>query len=132
MPREEATGFGVMQVDDNDRIVDFVEKPTDPPAMPGKPDLALASMGIYVFHTDFLFEQLRRDAADPEFHPRFRQGHHSLARGEGAKRWRIASPAPACVPRRKRDAYWRDVGTVDAYWEANIDLTDVVPRPRPL
>ena len=80
VPRMEATGFGVMHVDETDRIVEFVEKPKDPPGMPDKPDMALASMGIYVFETKFLFEQLRRDAADPEFEPRFRQGHHSLCR----------------------------------------------------
>ncbi len=66
VPREDATGFGVMQVDDNDRIVSFLEKPADPPGMPGKPDRSLASMGIYVFNTGFLFEQLRRDTADPD------------------------------------------------------------------
>ena len=64
VPREEATGFGVMHVDETDRIVDFLEKPADPPGMPDKPDMALASMGIYVFTTKFLFEQLRRDAKD--------------------------------------------------------------------
>src|SRR6186713_215017 len=62
VPRMEATGFGVMHVDETDRIVQFVEKPKDPPGMPDKPDMALASMGIYVFETEFLFEQLRRDA----------------------------------------------------------------------
>ena len=63
--RQDATGFGVMQVDDNNRILSFLEKPADPPGMPGKPDRTLASMGIYVFNTGFLFEQLRRDNADP-------------------------------------------------------------------
>ena len=66
VPRMEATGFGVMHVDENDNITAFVEKPKDPPGIPGEPDMALASMGIYVFETEFLFEQLRRDAADPE------------------------------------------------------------------
>src|SRR5689334_1866607 len=65
VPRMEAVGFGVVHVDENDRIIDFVEKPADPPAIPGKPDSAFASMGIYVFHTKFLIEELRRDAADP-------------------------------------------------------------------
>ncbi|MDP3898164.1 MAG: sugar phosphate nucleotidyltransferase, partial [Mesorhizobium sp.] len=65
VPRLEATGFGVMHVDDKDRIIAFVEKPDDPPAMPDKSDFALASMGIYVFRTKFLMDQLRRDAADP-------------------------------------------------------------------
>ena len=66
VPRAEASGFGVMHVDDNDRIIVIPgEAEADPPAMPGKPDMALASMGIYVFDTEFLFDQLRRDAADP-------------------------------------------------------------------
>ena len=64
VPRMEATGFGVMHVDAEDRIVSFLEKPKDPPGMPDKPDMALASMGIYVFEREFLFEELRRDAAD--------------------------------------------------------------------
>ena len=66
-------------------IVNFVEKPKDPPGMPDKPEMALASMGIYVFETEFLFEQLRRDAADLGFEPRFRQGHHPLALSSTAK-----------------------------------------------
>ena len=80
VPRMDAVGFGVMHVDESDRIIKFVEKPKDPPGMPDKPDMALASMGIYVFETKFLFEQLRRDAADPEIEPRFRQRHHPLYR----------------------------------------------------
>ena len=86
VPRMEATGFGVMHVDEKDGIIDFVEKPADPPGIPGKPDIALASMGIYVFHTKFLMEMLRRDAADPKFEPRLRQGHHSLHRQERQSR----------------------------------------------
>ena len=66
VPRMEAIGFGVMHVDEKDRIIAFVEKPADPPAIPGKPDMALASMGIYVFETKFLFDLLRRDADDPD------------------------------------------------------------------
>ena len=65
VPRVEASGFGVMHVDQNDRIIQFLEKPADPPGMPDKPDTALASMGIYVFQTRFLIDELRRDAADP-------------------------------------------------------------------
>ncbi len=65
VPRMEATGFGVMHVDANDKIIAFVEKPANPPGMPDKPDFALASMGIYVFRTKFLMDELRRDASDP-------------------------------------------------------------------
>ena len=63
VPRQEASGFGVMAVDASDRIISFVEKPADPPAMPGNPEISLASMGVYVFKTAFLFDQLRRDAS---------------------------------------------------------------------
>ena len=100
----------------------------NPPTMPGKPDMALASMGVYVFDTAFLFEQLRRDAADPAFQPRLRQGHHPLYRQATAARSRTISRAPACAPAARRRRYWRDVGTLDAYWAANMDLTDIVPQ----
>ena len=79
VPRPLATGFGVMHVDAADRIIAFVEKPADPPAMPDNPDMALASMGIYVFNTRFLIEQLHRDERRPGLQPRFRQGHHSVS-----------------------------------------------------
>ena len=126
VPRMEATGFGVMQVDAEDTIVSFVEKPADPPAVPGRPDLALASMGIYVFDAPFLFEQLRRDAADPASSRDFGKDliPHIVAHGKA-----VAHRFSASCVRSKEEAepYWRDVGTVDAYWEANIDLTGVVP-----
>ena len=79
---EEAKGFGVMHVDEKNTIIKFLEKPKNPPPMPGKPDVALCSMGIYVFETSFLIDLLKRDAADSEFEPRFRQGHHPLPRQE--------------------------------------------------
>ena len=78
VPRADASGFGVMAVDANDRIISFLEKPKDPPGMPDKPEMALASMGIYVFSTRVLADQLRRDAAEDGLEPRFRQGHHPL------------------------------------------------------
>jgi len=127
VPRMEAVGFGVMHVDETDRIVDFVEKPADPPAIPGNPDVALASLGIYVFHTKFLIEELRRDA-DVEGSSRdFGKDiiPHLVKHGK-AQAHRFSS---SCVRAAEEPgAYWRDVGTVDAYWEANIDLTDVVPE----
>jgi glucose-1-phosphate adenylyltransferase len=126
VPRMEATGFGVMQVDAQDRILSFVEKPADPPAIPGRPDTALASMGIYVFDTAFLFDQLRRDAADPASSRDFGKDliPHIVAGGKAVAHRFSAS----CVrSRQEAEAYWRDVGTVDAYWEANIDLTQVQP-----
>jgi glucose-1-phosphate adenylyltransferase len=128
VPRREASGFGVMAVDiDNQRdIVDFVEKPADPPCIPGRPDMALASMGIYVFNTSFLMELLRADANNPESShdfgkdliPYLVKNHKAIAHRFTESCVRAAS---------EPEAYWRDVGTVDAYWEANIDLTDVTP-----
>jgi glucose-1-phosphate adenylyltransferase len=124
--RMEATAFGVMHVDANDRIIDFVEKPADPPAMPGRPDTALASMGIYVFNTEFLAEELRRDAADPESShdfgkdiiPRLVKEAKAVAHLFSRSAIRASPEAPA---------YWRDVGTIDSYFAANIDLTGVLP-----
>jgi glucose-1-phosphate adenylyltransferase len=126
VPRMEAVGFGVMHVDANNFITDFVEKPKDPPAVPGRPDIALASMGIYVFETKFLMEQLRRDAADPNSNRDFGKDiiPHIVRHGKALAH----SFNQSCVrSAQESDAYWRDVGTVDAYWQANIDLTDVVP-----
>ncbi|WP_158809118.1 glucose-1-phosphate adenylyltransferase [Beijerinckia sp. L45] len=124
--RLEATGFGVMAIDADDTIVSFLEKPADPPAMPGKPDRALASMGIYIFETKFLFEQLRRDAADPTSSHDFGKDivPYIVANGKAvAHRFGLS-----CVrSSAEAETYWRDAGTIDSYWEANIDLTDVVP-----
>jgi glucose-1-phosphate adenylyltransferase len=126
VPRLDARGFGVMAVDANDRITDFVEKPADPPGMPGNPNVALASMGIYVFATKVLFEQLRRDAADPRSRRDFGGDIIPyLVKNGKAVAHRFSN---SCVRSGfEPQSYWRDVGTVDAYFEANIDLTDVVP-----
>jgi glucose-1-phosphate adenylyltransferase len=126
VPREDATGFGVMAVDGTDRIVSFLEKPKDPPGMPDKPDKALASMGIYVFATKFLFDQLRRDAADPNSSRDFGKDliPYLVKHGKAlAHRF-----SESCVRSGfEAEAYWRDVGTLDAYWQSNIDLTQVIP-----
>ncbi|GAC1346770.1 MAG: glucose-1-phosphate adenylyltransferase [Acetobacteraceae bacterium] len=124
--RMEATGFGVMAVDANDLITSFVEKPADPPALPDAPDRALASMGIYVFETRFLMDQLRRDAADPNSSHDFGKDIiPAIVRGGRAVAHRFTY---SCVrSAAEATTYWRDVGTVDAYWQANIDLTDFVP-----
>ncbi len=127
VPREEATGFGVMHVDASDRITAFVEKPKDPPGIPGQEHMALASMGIYVFDTQFLFDQLRRDAADPNSKRDFGGDIIPwIVKNGKAQAHRFTD---SCI--RAADSieeYWRDVGTVDAYFEANLDLTDVVPK----
>ncbi len=127
VPRMEATGFGVMHVDAKNRITAFVEKPKDPPAIPGRPDTALASMGIYVFRTKFLMEQLRRDAATQGSSRDFGKDIIPYIVKHGKAQAHYFSKS--CVrSSQEGDAYWRDVGTVDAYWEANIDLTDVTPE----
>jgi glucose-1-phosphate adenylyltransferase len=127
VPIEEASGFGVMHVDDSDKILAFLEKPADPPSMPGNPAMSLASMGIYVFETNFLFEELRRDAADPESEHDFGK---NIIPGIVAAGKAVAHPFErSCVRgQNEKSAYWRDVGTLDAYYAANIDLTDVVPE----
>ncbi len=127
VPRMEAVGFGVMAVDEHDNVTAFVEKPADPPAIPGNPDIALASMGIYVFTTKLLFDELRRDAETPGSSRDFGKDiiPYLVKHGKAvAHRF-----SDSCVRSGLEvEAYWRDVGTVDAYWEANIDLTDVVPK----
>lgn len=126
VPRKEATGFGVMHVDDKDKIISFIEKPKDPPGMPDKPEMSLASMGIYVFKTSFLCEQLRRDAAEKGSERDFGKNliPYIVKHGKAVAHRFTRS----CVrSENESQSYWRDVGTVDAYWEANIDLTDVVP-----
>ena len=126
VPRMEATGFGVMHVDEQDRIVSFLEKPRDPPGIPGNPGMALASMGICVFSTAFLFDQLRRDAADPNSAHDFGQDiiPYLVKHGKAvAHRF-----ARSCVKSKaESEDYWRDAGTLDAYFEANMDLTRIVP-----
>ncbi|HTI01287.1 MAG TPA: glucose-1-phosphate adenylyltransferase [Acidisoma sp.] len=126
VPKAEASGFGVVAVDGEDRIISFLEKPRDPPPMPDNPDKSFASMGIYVFRTKFLFEQLARDAADPNSSRDFGKDiiPYLVEHGRAfAHRF-----TQSCVRSDEADEpYWRDVGTLDAYWQANIDLTDVLP-----
>jgi len=124
--RQEASAFGVMHIDEQDRIIRFLEKPADPPGMPDKPEMALASMGIYVFETGFMFDQLRRDADDPNSSHDFGKDIIPYLVRQGKA---VAHRFPeSCVRSElEKEAYWRDVGTVDAYWEANIDLTDFEP-----
>ncbi len=125
--REEAKGFGVMAVDANAVITDFVEKPENPPAIPGDPEHSLASMGIYVFDTKFLFDALRRDAADPNSSRDFGKDIiPDIVKNGKAVAHRFTD---SCIRAAEQiGEYWRDVGTVDAYFEANLDLTDVVPK----
>ncbi|MDG3042214.1 glucose-1-phosphate adenylyltransferase [Roseicyclus marinus] len=127
VPRSEASAFGVMAIDGNDRITSFLEKPKDPPGTPDNPDITLASMGIYVFSWPFLRDLLARDADDPnssrdfggDLIPQIVAGGKAMAHRFEASCVRTSPEAPA---------YWRDVGTVDAYWKANIDLTSFTPE----
>jgi len=127
VPRMEASGFGVMHINDSDEIIAFVEKPADPPAMPDKPDMALASMGIYVFNTAFLMDELRRDAVTPGSSRDFGKDiiPYIVENGKAVAH-RFAESCVRETP--EKEAYWRDVGTIDAYWQANIDLTDILPE----
>jgi glucose-1-phosphate adenylyltransferase len=126
VPRSEASAFGVMAVDERGMITDFIEKPTDPPALPGKPDRSLASMGIYVFNARFLYKELERDIRDPESSHDFGKDiiPRAVRNGQAA-----AHPfeLSAVGVRMGEPPYWRDVGTIDAYWDANIDLTATEP-----
>ena len=126
VPREEASGFGVMAVDAQYKIVEFVEKPANPPAMPDHPNLSLASMGIYIFDARFLQEELERDLRDPASSHDFGKDIIPRAVRNGQA---VAHPfGMSCVSSHDGDEpYWRDVGTIDAYWDANIDLTATVP-----
>jgi glucose-1-phosphate adenylyltransferase len=126
VPLVEASAFGVMGVNASGRITSFVEKPAQPPAMPGRPDMALASMGIYCFNAGYLYNALERDLADAASAHDFGRDLIPAAVAQG-----VACALPfseACVMAQGDPGpYWRDVGTVDAYWEANIDLTATQP-----
>jgi glucose-1-phosphate adenylyltransferase len=126
VPRADAAGFGVMATDAGDVITSFLEKPKDPPGMIGKPDSALASMGIYVFSVKFLIEELKRDAADQKSTHDFGKDiiPYLVTHGKA-----VAHPFSRSCRRSgyETEDYWRDVGTVDAYYEANIDLTLPLP-----
>ena len=127
VPRMEATAFGVMHVDKDMRITQFLEKPKDPPAIPGDPANALASMGIYVFNWDLLRDLLIRDAEDPNSSHDF--GNDIIPQIVKNGKAVAHKFADSCVTSGLEDEpYWRDVGTIDAFWQANIDLTDFVPK----
>ena len=123
VPIEQAHAFGVMDVDGDHRIRSFIEKPEQPPAMPDAPDMALCSMGIYVFNKDFLIEQLIRDADSRNSSHDF--GKDILPNVIGRYR---SFAYPFRDPITHLKGYWRDVGTIDAFWEANIELIGVTPE----
>jgi glucose-1-phosphate adenylyltransferase len=126
VPVNDAKAFGVMGVNAESRVISFTEKPSNPSSIPGKPELALASMGIYVFNTKFLCEQLIRDADDPHSTHDFGKDiiPHLMTAG-----YRVFAQSfeDSCVRDEGGNSYWRDVGTIDSYWEGNMELTKVVP-----
>lgn len=126
VPLEDAKGFGVLAVDDTDRVVEFAEKPANPKHMPDDPTKAFASMGIYVFNAKFLYEQLIRDAGDSKSSHDFGGDIIPYI----IKKYKIQAHrfTDSCVGVQNGNYYWRDVGTIDAYWEANMELTKVIPE----
>ncbi|MBV7388480.1 glucose-1-phosphate adenylyltransferase [Pasteurellaceae bacterium TAE3-ERU1] len=125
--KEKATEFGVMAVNENLQVTDFIEKPTNPPTMKGRPDTSLASMGIYVFDADYLYDILEREFVKPESSHDFGKDIIPQALKEGVL---YAHPfSRSCMGRNPEgEIYWRDVGTLDAFWEANIDLVTENPQ----
>jgi glucose-1-phosphate adenylyltransferase len=120
---EAAKEFGVMQIDSEQRIIGFQEKPQQPRPIPNDPGHAMASMGIYVFNTRFLFEQLCQDANDPKSHHDF--GRNIIPSIINSQR---VFAFPFQDENRKGQAYWRDVGTLDAFYDANMDLVSIDPQ----
>ena len=127
VPRHEASAFGVMAVNDDWDITSFVEKPVDPPQMPGSTDLSLASMGIYVFNADYLYQLLDDDLANPASSHDFGKDVIPRAVAEGRA---LAHPfSKSCIVNPNgAPPYWRDVGTIDAFWSANLDLASINPE----
>ncbi len=127
VPRGEASAFGVMAVDDQRRVTSFVEKPADPPPMPGNDDVSLASMGIYIFNADYLYRLLEEEMARPESSLDFGKDIIPRTVAEGRA---LAHPfSMSCVRNRgSNQSYWRDVGTIDAFFAANLDLASISPE----
>ena len=122
VPRMEATGFGVMSVNEDFKITKFTEKPAEPDSMPGKPDKALASMGIYIFSTEFLFQKLIEDSDNPNSSRDF--GKDIIP--SIIEDWNVQ--AYPFVDDNDLPVYWRDVGTIESFWKANLDLCSIEPE----
>ena len=127
VPRSEASAFGVMAVDTDRKIIEFVEKPADPPPMPGNDTISLASMGIYIFNSKYLYQLLDEDIANPESSHDFGKDVIPRVVRQGCA---VAHPfSMSCVSSASNTVpYWRDVGTIDAFWAANLDLASVTPE----
>ncbi|AJP48128.1 glucose-1-phosphate adenylyltransferase [Rugosibacter aromaticivorans] len=127
VPLTEASAFGIMDIGHDKRVSAFIEKPVHPSPLPHRPDRALANMGVYVFNADFLYEQLIRDKDDPDSAHDF--GRNVIPHCVRHHRVFAHSFADSCVGMDSCGiSYWRDVGTIDAYWEANMELTKVTPE----
>jgi glucose-1-phosphate adenylyltransferase len=126
VPLADTSSLGVVQADAAGRVIGFQEKPAEPTPMPGRQDVALASMGIYAFNAEFLYEELHRNANDGNSSHDFGKDVIPGLLKKGASVW-VHRFHDSCVNMVEGVPYWRDVGTIDAYWEANIALTKVVP-----
>ncbi|MCO4785159.1 MAG: glucose-1-phosphate adenylyltransferase, partial [Marinomonas atlantica] len=128
VPVKEADQFGIMHVDEDDNIISFEEKPSNPPTMPGNPEVSLASMGIYIFSTQFLRDNLMNDAQDCQSSHDF--GKDLIPMFVGRSKIKAHHFANSCIPNESypESPYWRDVGTLTAFWESNMDLTKLVPE----
>ncbi|MBO5565649.1 MAG: glucose-1-phosphate adenylyltransferase [Succinivibrio sp.] len=126
--RSQASALGVMSIDDSNLITEFVEKPKDPAPMPGDPTKSLASMGIYVFDADFLYDILAKDANNKDSHRDF--GMDIIPAMVKARKAHAHDFSKSCIRNRgdKSFVYWRDVGTIDAYWAANMDIASIEPQ----
>ncbi|WP_337263520.1 MULTISPECIES: glucose-1-phosphate adenylyltransferase [unclassified Serratia (in: enterobacteria)] len=127
VPIGQASEFGVMKVADNDQILEFLEKPEHPPAMPGNPEMSLASMGIYVFNAQYLFRLLEEDVATPGSTNDFGKDLIPKITAQG-EAWAHPFTMSCVTSNPDSPPYWRDVGTLDAYWRANLDLASVTPE----
>jgi glucose-1-phosphate adenylyltransferase len=125
IPVEESDSFGILSIDQDWRVTNFAEKPSNPTPVPGQPTKALASMGIYVFNASFLFEQLIRDHDEGNSSHDF--GKDVIPYLVPLRRVSAHRFSDSCVNMASGVPYWRDVGTIDAYWEANLDLTHITP-----
>jgi glucose-1-phosphate adenylyltransferase len=125
VPRAEASAFGVMAIEADRRISEFVEKPADPPPMPGRSDTSLASMGIYIFNADYLYRLLDEDLANPDSSHDFGKDVIPRTVAEG-RAW--AHPFSMSCVGTSAQPYWRDAGTLDAFWAANLDLASITPE----
>ncbi|EIC85777.1 glucose-1-phosphate adenylyltransferase [Serratia sp. M24T3] len=127
VPLEEASEFGVMDVAENYQIKSFLEKPKNPPSIPGQPDKAMASMGVYIFNADYLFSLLEEDMASEESSHDFGKDLIPKITRQGVA-WAHPFQLSCVTSNNELPPYWRDVGTIDAYWRANLDLASVTPE----